>query len=78
MLKPLQTELGQLEKSISEFEAAQSALTAHMSDPATTSDSDKMQQASAAYQALSEKLEHTFSRWGEVSSAIEKLEAELG
>ncbi len=78
VLKPLQTELGQLEKSISEFEAAQSALTAHMSDPATTSDSDKMQQASAAYQALSEKLEHTFSRWGEVSSAIEKLEAELG
>jgi len=77
VLKPLQSELEELEKGIAEYEAAQAALTAHMSSPETSGDADKMQQASSAYQALSEKLENTFSRWGEVSDQIEKLEAEL-
>ncbi|MCP5536097.1 MAG: ABC-F family ATP-binding cassette domain-containing protein [Akkermansiaceae bacterium] len=78
VLKPLQAELEALENSISEFEAAQSALTHHMSDPATAGDAEKMQQASSAYQALSEKLENAFTQWGELNDKIEKLEAELG
>ncbi|MBK1853496.1 ABC-F family ATP-binding cassette domain-containing protein [Verrucomicrobiaceae bacterium 5K15] len=77
VLKPLQKELEELEKNIAEYEAAQAALTSHMSAPETAGDADKMQQASSAYQALSEKLENTFSRWGDVSDQIEQLEAEL-
>jgi len=77
VLKPLQQELIELEKNIAEYEAAQTALTSHMSDPATAGDAEKMQQASSAYQALGEKLENTFSRWGEVSDSIEQLEAQL-
>jgi len=77
VLKPLHTELESLETSIADFEAAQTALTQHMSDPETSADADKLQQASSAYQTLSEKLEHAYTRWGDVNDQIEKLEAEL-
>ena len=77
VLKPLQDELQELELQISEYEAAQTSLSAHMSDPATAGDAEKMQEASSAYKAISEKLEAAITRWGEVSDAIEKAEAEL-
>lgn len=74
ILKPLQTELEQLEKTIAEYEAAQATLTEHMSAQDVASDGDKMLQATNAYQALTEKLENAISRWGEVSDALEQLE----
>ena len=77
VLKPLQTELESLEHDISKFETAQVTLTQHMSDPETSADADKLQQASAAYQSLSEKLEQTYTHWGEINDRIEKLESEL-
>ncbi|MGB2402424.1 MAG: ABC-F family ATP-binding cassette domain-containing protein [Akkermansiaceae bacterium] len=77
VLKPLQNELEELEGQISEYESAQKTLTGHMSDPATAGDAEKMQQASSAYKTIAEKLEAAISRWGEVSDAIEKAEAEL-
>lgn len=77
ILKPLQDELEELEGQISEYESAQTTLTGHMSDPATAGDAEKMQQASSAYKTIAEKLEAAISRWGEVSDAIEKAEAEL-
>ena len=77
VLKPLQDELQELELQISEYEAAQTSLTGHMSDPATAGDAEKVQEASSAYKAISEKLEAAITRWGEVSDAIEKAEAEL-
>ena len=77
VLKPLQTELETLENNIAEFESAQTALTQHMSDPEVSADADKLQQASNAYQALSEKLEKAYTRWDEINDKIEKLEAEL-
>ncbi len=48
-----------------------------MSDPKTSADAEKLQQASSAYQSLGEKLEHAYTRWDEVNDQIEKLEAEL-
>jgi len=78
VLKPLQKELVELEKNIAEYEAAQAALTTHMSAPEISGDADQMQQSSSAFQALGEKLEKTFSRWEEVTSEIEKLETKLG
>ena len=48
-----------------------------MSDPATAGDAEQMQQASSAYKTITEKLEAAITRWGEVSDAIEKAEAQL-
>ncbi len=77
VLKPLQQEAQELESKIGEYEAAQATLTDHMSNPSTAADAEKMQQASSAYQAISEKLEAAITRWGELSDAIEKAEADL-
>ena len=77
ILKPLQKELTTLESQIEEFEAAQTTLTQHMSDPTMAGDPEKLQQASSAYQSISEKLEHTYTRWAEVNEQIEQLEKEL-
>lgn len=77
VLKPLQTELEKYENNIAEFETAQTALTQHMSDPETSADAEKLQQAASAYASLGEKLEHAYTRWDEVNEQIEKLEAEL-
>ena len=76
-LKPLEKELAELEQNIAEYEAAQSALTEHMSNPETAGDAEKMQQASSAFQSISEKLETAITRWGIVSDEIEKLETQF-
>ena len=73
----MQNELEELEGQISEYESAQTALTSHMSDPSTAGDAEKIQQATSAYTTIAEKLEAAISRWGEISDAIEKAEAEL-
>lgn len=77
VLKPLQTELTELESNIAEYESAQATLTEHMSDPEIASDGDKMQQATTAYQNITEKLETAITRWGEVSDKIEKFSSSL-
>lgn len=77
ILKPLETELESLEGQIAEIEAAQATLTKHMSTPEVSTDGEKMQEASIAYQALSDKLEKTYSKWTEVSDNIEKFNEEF-
>lgn len=77
VLKPLQEEFEKVEASIAEYEAAQSTLTQHMSSPEVAADAQKMQEASNAYQALTEKLETAYSRWSELSEEIEQLEESL-
>lgn len=76
VLKPLETELENLEAEIAKIEAAQATLTAHMSTPEISTDGGKMQEASVAYNNLSEKLEKAYSRWTEVSDKIEKFHSE--
>jgi len=78
VLKPLETELETLEKTIAETEAAQATLTKHMSDPEVASDGAKMQEASTAYAELTKKLESSYSKWTEVSDKIEKFNEEFG
>lgn len=77
VLKPLETELEALEKEIAEIEAAQSTMTKHMSKPEVATDGEKMQEASIAYQNLSDKLEKTYTKWTEVSDEIEKFKKNL-
>ena len=74
VLAPLQKEFSQLEKNIAKLEAAQHTLTEHMSLPETAADSNKMQEASQAYTALSSQLETAYSRWETMSDEIERLE----
>ncbi len=78
VLKPLQAKLEKSEELISELEAAQATLTQHMSDPSVTGDANKLQEASNAYLSISEKLEHTYTLWGEINEQIEKFEKEFG
>ena len=77
ILKPLEVELVSLENEIAEIEEAQATLTKHMSTPEVSTDGEKMQEASIAYQNLSDKLEKTYSRWTEVSDSIEKFNEKI-
>ena len=77
ILKPLETELESLETQIADIESAQATLTQHMSSPEVATDGEKMQEASVAFQNLSEKLEKTYSKWTDTSDKIEKFNEEF-
>jgi protein subunit release factor A len=76
-LAPLESDLVALEGEIAEIEAGQAKLTKHMSSTEISTDGAKMQEASIAYNVLSDKLETTYSKWTEVSDKIEKFNAEF-
>ncbi|OYV05718.1 MAG: ABC transporter ATP-binding protein, partial [Verrucomicrobiales bacterium VVV1] len=78
VLKPLEDELGTLEKKIAELEAAQVTLTAHLSEPSVAGDPDQFRQATQAVANVTQGLENAYSRWGELSAEIETLTAKLG
>jgi ATP-binding cassette subfamily F protein 3 len=78
LLKPLEAELTALEASIAEMEAAQATLAAHLSEPQTAADPARFRETSLAIQAVSGKLETSYSRWGELSDEIERLRERLG
>ncbi len=77
VLKPLEQELETLETRIAELEGAQATLTEALSSPETAADPDKLRQTSAAVEQITEKLETSYSRWGDLSAQIEKVTAEL-
>ena len=77
ILAPLESDLVALEGEIAEIEAGQAKLTKHMSSTEISTDGAKMQEASIAYNVLSDKLETTYSKWTEVSDKIEKFNAEF-
>jgi ATP-binding cassette subfamily F protein 3 len=77
VLKPLQHEFESVEKAIGEFEAAQATLTAHLESPEVMADPDKLRETTQAFEAISQKLEKAYSKWEDLSTSIEALEAEL-
>ncbi len=77
VLQPLKEEFTKLEHSIAELESAQTTLSDHMSTEEVSTNGEKMQQATNAYKALSDKLELAYSRWETVSEKIEELENQL-
>ncbi len=77
VLKPLQNEFESVEKAIGEFEAAQATLTAHLESPEVMADPDKLRETTQAFEAISQKLEKAYSKWEDLSTRIEKVEAEL-
>lgn len=77
VLKPLQDELESIEIKIAEMEKAQAALTQHLSSEEVAGDPQKFRETSNALEKISKSLEVAFTRWGEITAAIEKAEASL-
>ncbi|MCF7674907.1 MAG: ATP-binding cassette domain-containing protein, partial [Akkermansiaceae bacterium] len=77
-LKPLETELAELEARIAKMEAAQFALTNHLSSDECVADSDKLRETSVAIEQVMQSLENAYSRWGDLSDELAKVRARLG
>jgi ATP-binding cassette subfamily F protein 3 len=77
VLKPLQEELESIEGKIAEMEKAQGALTQHLSSEEVASDPQKFRETTNAIEKITKSLEVAFSRWGELTAAIEAAEANL-
>ena len=77
VLKPLQNEFTTVEKTIAELESAQATLTTHLESPEVMGDPEKLRETTNAYECISQKLENAYSKWEDLSTQIEKLEAEL-
>ena len=77
ILKPLQSELEQVEMAIAEKDEAKDAISAELENPANMSDNQKLMELTQQYQTLERESEALFTRWEELSTAIEQAEAEL-
>ena len=77
ILKPLQTELEQVEMEIAEKDEAKDAISAELENPANMSDNQKLMELTQQYQTLERESEALYTRWEELSIAIEQAEAEL-
>ena len=78
VLKPRETELAALELKIAELEAAQVTLTQHLSSEACAANPDLLRDTSNAVEKVTQGLETSYSRWGELSAEIEVLRAKFG
>ena len=77
VLKPLQSEFEATEQTIAELEGAQATLTAHLETPEVISDPDTLQETTQAYEVISQKLEKAYSKWEDLSTRIDQVQAEL-
>lgn len=77
-LKPLEKELEELEVKIAEYEAAQETMNAALAGPEATGNAAKLRELTNASSKIATALENSFSRWGVLSSEIEKVKAKLG
>lgn len=76
-LRPLQAEFETIEAKIAEMEAAQATLTASLSSADLVADAERFRAATHAVAGLTEALERAYTRWGELSEEIERIEARL-
>ncbi len=77
ILKPLQAELEQVEQTIAEKDAAKDAVSAELENPANMSNNQKLMELTQQYQSLERESEALYTRWEELTTAIEQAEAEL-
>ena len=77
ILKPLHTELEQVELAIAEKDEAKDAISAQLEDPANMSDNQKLMELTQQFQTLERESEALYTRWEELTTAIEQAEAEL-
>ncbi len=77
LLKPLQSELEQVELAIAEKDDAKAAVSAELEKPENMSDNQKLMELTRQYQVLESETEALYTRWEELSLAIEQAEAQL-
>jgi ATP-binding cassette subfamily F protein 3 len=77
VLKPLQEELESVEGKIAEMEKAQASYTLYLSSEEVASDPQKFRETTNSIEKITKTLEVAFSRWGELTAAIEAAEAKL-
>ncbi|MBR2125573.1 MAG: ABC-F family ATP-binding cassette domain-containing protein [Akkermansia sp.] len=77
LLKPLQSELEQVELAIAEKDDAKAAVSAELEKPENMSDNQKLMELTQQYQTLERDSEALYTRWEELSLAIEQAEAQL-
>jgi len=78
VLRPLENELETLEAKIAGYEAAQVTLTAALSSDEAAAEPDKLRETSNAVAKITTALETSYSRWGELSTEIARVQAKLG
>ncbi|MFN9025546.1 MAG: hypothetical protein ACK5VX_05085 [Akkermansiaceae bacterium] len=78
ILAPLEKELESLEEKIAEQEAAQATLTAALSNPDISSDSEKLRSTTNAVEKITKTLELAFTRWSALTEEIEQVKAKHG
>ncbi len=76
-VKPLQDELVKVEQGIANCETLKEKLSAALQDPANMSDNQKLMEFTQQYQQASRDEEKFFTRWEELSTAIERAEAAI-
>ena len=77
ILRPLQTELEQVEMEIAEKDEAKADISAELENPANMSDNQKLMELTQQYQTLELESDALYTRWEELTTAIEQAEAEL-
>lgn len=77
LLKPLQSELEQVELAIAEKDDAKAAVSAELEKPENMSDNQKLMELTQQYRTLEQESEALYTRWEELSLAIEQAEAQL-
>ena len=77
LIKPLQAELEQVEMTIAEKDEAKAAISAELEKPENMSDNQRLMELTQQYQSLERESEALYTRWEELSIAIEQAEAEL-
>jgi protein subunit release factor A len=77
VLKPLQEELTSVEAKIAEMEKAQASLTQHLSSEEVAASPQKFRETTNALEKITQSLEIAYSKWGELTAAIEAAEAKL-
>ncbi len=77
LVKPLESELLSVEKSIASCETQRSDITHQLEDPANMSENQKLMDLTQRYQQLQREEEALFSRWDELSTQIEQITAQI-
>ena len=77
VLKPLEDDLAELEKTIASFEAAQAKATDDLSKPEVVASPAKFRLVTNTVEQITQKLETAITRWEGLTEEIEQVKAKL-
>ncbi len=77
LLNPLRKTMEQIEADIAARDERRTVITAELEKPENTSDNQRLMELTQEYQQLERETESLFTRWEEVSTEMERVEAAL-